>query len=198
MRYVHLLLLLLTIVGGVLAIQAGREQSALRAEQRRLQAEIGDLRVDDPDRVAVLALATDDPLHFAWRVYLPRGYDHTWLATYGGGSASARRTVDQAEQQIVRLRFRQIDGRWEMWEKTRGGSSWSGGLGGSLEKLLENPARLRIDQRGRGGVETFAREDLITLLKLEGADARSADAASGEELPVIRFELSATAALQQP
>src|SRR6185436_11697936 len=73
-RVLNLFLILVAVLGGLLAWQSGRERGRLQAECARLLAITGDLSIDDPSKVYIRALDTREPLHFAWRVYLPPNY----------------------------------------------------------------------------------------------------------------------------
>ncbi len=69
------LLLILAIVGGVLAIKSQSLASQYRSKRMALEAEIGDLKIDDPSKYYVQLLKSDDPLEFRWRIYIPKGDD---------------------------------------------------------------------------------------------------------------------------
>jgi hypothetical protein len=64
-RVVELALIVAVIAGGVLAIRSGREHSQLRAEHQRLARAVGEITSEDPGKVALVALETGDPMHFA-------------------------------------------------------------------------------------------------------------------------------------
>lgn len=70
-RLPDLILILALMVGGVVAWKADRERGRLAAEHARLARMTGDLPIIDPARVHLLALETGEPLHQAWRIYLP-------------------------------------------------------------------------------------------------------------------------------
>lgn len=65
-------LLLMTIVGLTIVVaQLWREVGPLREEVRRLRDEVGVISVDDPAKVHVIQVDTDDDLEWKWRVWLP-------------------------------------------------------------------------------------------------------------------------------
>ena len=92
------LLLILAIVGGVLAFKSQSLASQYRSKRLALEAEIGDLKIDDPTKYYVQLLKSDDPLELRWRVYIPKGNDFCNYAVgrdstgasfhSGGGSSS--------------------------------------------------------------------------------------------------------------
>src|SRR5688572_20693291 len=64
-------LLAVTLIGAFLVVHSLRQRNILHNEQDRLARLTGSLRLSDPSQAHVLALETGEPLHFAWRVYLP-------------------------------------------------------------------------------------------------------------------------------
>lgn len=65
-------LLLMTIVGLTIVVaQLWREVGPLRKEVRRLRDEVGVISVDDPEKVHVIQVDTDEDLSWKWRVWLP-------------------------------------------------------------------------------------------------------------------------------
>jgi hypothetical protein len=70
-RCLDVLLLLLVLAGGLTAWLTGRERTQLQERYDRLVQIAGELPIADPSLVYIQALETREPLHFAWRVYLP-------------------------------------------------------------------------------------------------------------------------------
>lgn len=94
----ELLLLILTVVGGILAFKSQSLASQYRSRRLALEAEIGDLKIDDPSKYYVQLLKSDDPLELRWRIYMPKendfcnyaiGRDPTGSSFRSGGRGSS-------------------------------------------------------------------------------------------------------------
>lgn len=72
---VESLLLILSVVGGVLAFKSQSLASQYRSKRLALEAEIGELKIDDPSKYYVQLLKSDDPFELRWRIYIPQGND---------------------------------------------------------------------------------------------------------------------------
>jgi hypothetical protein len=72
-RFSLLALFLLTTILAltVIVLLLWREVVPLRAQVTRLEADLGHLHVTDEERPHVIAVRTDEPLTWRWRVYLP-------------------------------------------------------------------------------------------------------------------------------
>ena len=77
-RCVNIALLLAALYGAYLAAREEQTRRELSVQHRVLANEVGYLDITDPDKVHVVALPSDDPLHFRWRVYLPANYEGAW------------------------------------------------------------------------------------------------------------------------
>ena len=105
-RAVDLILLLVFLVGGVWAWTTGRERGRLEVDYKRLVRATGDLTIPEATKVYLRALDTGEPLHFAWRVYLPPHYQFAMRTNSGSMSMSSNST---AQEFIARVRFREDD-----------------------------------------------------------------------------------------
>ncbi len=168
LRSINLALLLAAVVGGWLAIRGGMEYQRLREAHRQLAAEVGLLPVADPDQVHLVALKRDDPLDFAWQMYVPARFDKRWEMRHEGGSTGHHGSGDQQPYfDLVRVRFRKNEnGQWEIWHKQRNGSGLSGI--GSRGDWLEHPEDVVIDQAAADGIVQLDREHVLTLLHIKG------------------------------
>lgn len=123
-KLLNAVLLIAAVIGGVLAHRAGMQHQQLLTEFRRLEKKVGHLPIEDPTKVYVRALKTDEELHFAWRVYLPAGFNVRWQNSGGGSSWSSN---SNAGEFIARVRFRQNDrGVLSVFTKQRSGSGMMG------------------------------------------------------------------------
>src|SRR3954447_22163269 len=123
-RILDVILLLTVLIGGVLAWQTGRERGRLAERHRHLARVTGDLPIEDPSKVYVLALDTGEELHYAWRIYFPR--NARLIVTDNAGSQSSSWSSTPAEF-IARVRIREDDQRrFEVYYRFLSGSSrWS-------------------------------------------------------------------------
>lgn len=165
-----LLLILAIAVGGALAWQTGRERVRLAETHRRLAQVTGDLPIDDPSKVYVMALETGEPLHFAWRVYYPGNYRS--ILTHNAGSRSTTTTSKPAEF-IARVRVREDGrGRLESYTHFSGGSSnMTLGDGGLADLLRGRWGEVRVEQLGAGGVAAIDPDGSAVLLRLTLPDS---------------------------
>ena len=138
-----------------------------------MTTKVGRYPVSDPTKVHVVALDTGDPLDFAWLVYLPGQFKGSWK-TIVSNSGSGINSEDSREPQIdlVRVKFRKVDGRWQMWNKTRNGS----GLRSISEGVFfDQPESLKVMQIGKGQVEVIDTDQVATLLRLESPPEQSSE-----------------------
>lgn len=163
-RAFDLILLVVIVIGGLLAWQAGRERSRLSAEHARLARITGDLPIVDRSRVHILALDTGDPMHFAWRVYYPANYSQI-LASDGSWSNSWSSSPSEF---IGRVRFREDkQGRLQVYRQFWGGSSTTGLPDQALaEQLHGRWDKLRVEQLGSAGVTILEPDQTLAMLRL--------------------------------
>jgi hypothetical protein len=121
--------LLLIVVIVCLAIPLVLQSFKLRrveAELRRLRIETGQLTVDDPTKVHVVAVETDEPNTWRWRMFLPKGVRYTWCLGYGDipaqgvpqpkmESSSNVQYSETPAEVLIDARLRQLDDdRWSL------------------------------------------------------------------------------------
>lgn len=164
LRALDILLLLIIAIGGVYAWKSGQERSRLRARYNRLASITGDPKITDPARVHIQALETDDPMHFAWRMYYPANYTQLIASRDGVGSSWS----SDANEFIGRLRFRMSDqGYLDCYEHFSGGSSRGSVVSGPTAKfLVEHWNELQIEQLGADGLAVIDPKETVTLLQI--------------------------------
>ncbi len=163
-RLLDLILLIAALIGGYFAWQTGQERSRLEGQYERLSRKTGDLRITDPLRVHVLALDTGDPLHFAWRVYLPANYQANLQRT--GGSSSSWSSDPQ--EFIARVRFLEDEqGVLNVYTSFKGGSSRASVGGPELAELLRGRwEEIQVEQLGAVEMAAIAPDQSARLLRL--------------------------------
>lgn len=193
-RVVDGLLLLVIVVGGVLAGRAAWERSRLGAEYRRLAKKTGELPILDASKLYIGALETGEPLHFAWRVYLPPHYRLELRYTGGSRSSSSHAA---AVDSIARVRLREDEqGLWHVYTQFPGGGSRSQLDGPPLAALLrQHWKEIEVQQLGAGGPVALDANQSAQLLRLrlpphvqETAQTALPEATRERLVPVL-FEL---------
>ncbi len=164
-RAVELLLVLVVLVGAVLALWSGQERRRLQAEHTRLAQITGDLPVEDPSKVYLRALPTNEPLHFAWRVYYPPNYRD--LLKHGAGSSHSSWSRS-AREFIARVRFREDSkGHLHAYTRFHGGSSTMGLGDRRLSELLQGRwDKIQVEQLGADGIATLETDESAVVLRL--------------------------------
>jgi hypothetical protein len=187
-------LLLVVLVGSFLAWQTGRERSRLTERHSRLARLAGDLPIIDPTKLHALALQTGDPLHFAWRIYVPPNYSPQLR---GSGMAIALGSA-RASEFIARVRVRPDD-KGDMQVYTHFGNTTSGTSLGmqAIVSVLENRwDKLKVEQLGAHALTVIKADQPAVLLRLTLPDdlhseVRKKVSLNGQKqsLPVL-FELN--------
>jgi hypothetical protein len=164
-RVIDSLLLVVAVVGGYLAWQTGRERILLAQHYRRLARAAGDIVVVDPSKIHVHALDTGEPLHFAWRVFLPANYAQVWHATTGG--AGNTRRAKQTEF-IARVRLRPDDqGKMQIYARTNMAASLASLGSDALNDLLRGRwNKLKAEQLGATGTAVIDPSEKAVFLRL--------------------------------
>ncbi len=164
-RAPDLVLAVIIAIGSFFAWQTGWERYKLSKTVERLSAKTGDLLIADPSMVYVQALPTGEPLHFAWRVYLPANYKLNLREGSGGQTSSSSTSPSDF---IARVRFREYEsGDLHVYTRFEGGSSRSNLGDKTLARLLHNRwDKLQIKQLGADEVAVFAPNHAVTLLQL--------------------------------
>lgn len=106
-RGVELVLIAAIAIGGYLAWRTGQERGRLQRTFDRLARRAGDLEVGDPNQVHLRAFPTGEPMHFAWRVYLPAMYPARVRVRAGQSSEDASGSRGRPMESIARVRFRE-------------------------------------------------------------------------------------------
>jgi hypothetical protein len=189
-------LLVVVVIGGVLAGQTAWERSRLLRHYARLVQLTSDLPITDASKVHVHALETGEPLHFAWRVYIPANSKQTMATQFAGGRGSS--SLNGPSEFIARVRFRpDREGRMEVYEHF-GGTSGRMTFGDqALAGLLRDRwDRVRVEQLGAPGLAVIEPDQPAVFLRLSLPDdllreARKKHSASTQpQLGPVLYELN--------
>lgn len=167
-RIVDLLLLCGLVSGACYFFQSASLRGDLAKEHARLVRKVGTLQIKSPDKVYLQALDTGEPLHFAWRVYLPENH------TFGMNSKTRLRSSGSSSRSefTLRYRFYQQRGKWFVYKETfyfNHGTDYevkSPDLIAALSAGLERIRQLQIEQLGLHGTVEIGREETVVLLKI--------------------------------
>ncbi len=168
-------LVVVVIVGGFFAWKTGRERSRLEATVERLTRKVGDLPIGDPTRVHIRALPTREPLHFAWRVYVPANY--TNVLRSNPGSRSGVRT-SSAREFVARVRFREDEpGTLHLFTHFSGSSMRMSFGDRSLAELVRDRGdKIAVEQLGVNDVTPIDPARPAVLLRLSLSEEMRNDA----------------------
>jgi hypothetical protein len=172
------LLILALLSGGILAGKTGLERSRLEARHARLARMTGDLPVTDPSKLYFQAIDTGEPLHFAWRVYLPPKYNQVLSCRSDGSSSSSTSSSSAATELIARVRLREDEqGQLQVYTHFGGGSSRMGvGDKALAERLRGRWGRVRVEQLGAPELAVLGPDQTTVLLRLTLPDDLEAEA----------------------
>ena len=176
-RCINIALLVVALCGAVVAVREGRLRRELLAEHQMLANETGYLDIVDPSKAHVVALPSDDPLHFRWRIHLPAKYEALWRTSEWGRDASG--TTVQAESFIAQVRFRKNEfGFVRVFSDMKvGGVSSVGGR--ELQAFLSDKwDQIERVQLGVGGQVVVEPDQVATLLQLRMPEAMAREAKS--------------------
>ncbi len=176
---INAFLILLIIYGVFESWKLQSKLSKLKNETSRLTKQFGDLEVTDPSMIHIRAISTGEPLHFAWRVYLPANYNGQNMLKTGGGTSTSSGSSSQPDNFVARVRFYMDEnGNACVYETWRNGSGkHSIGSKSFLEFLKAHAQELKIEQAGL---------DETKIIK------------PGQTLPVLRIELPSELIEQHP
>ncbi len=161
-------LLLIALVGGVVVLYTSREQGRVRAKSERLSRSAGNLVITDPSKVHVLALDTGEPLHFAWRVYLPADYELFTRVMPAASVGSLVPGTSPARELILRVRFREdSEGDLNLYQSRENSSSRQSFGDPALSKVLHGRFdKVLVEQLGTHGAVSVGMDEPLDLLSL--------------------------------
>lgn len=176
-RCINIALLLAALYGAFVAVREEQLRRELSVQHQRLAAETGYLDITDPDKVHVVALPSEDPLHFRWRIHVPANYEIMWRTSQWGEDGI--HSTGSAENFIAQVRFRENeDGYVRVFRDMKiGGVGWLGGR--ELQTLLSDKwDRIERVQLGADRSVVVERHELATLLQLRMPEAMANEAES--------------------
>ena len=167
MRLLNWLLLTLALVGAAMVIANWPRLRRLESEQRRLEARIGRLEIRDRSQAAIVAIKTDEPYHFAWRIYSPREGSF-WLRTGSvGGQSTLSGSLHMDREIVVRCRFIFENDSVKHFIRSSGSSMTAGLFGAGAADFLEsNWDRMIVTCVGQTGTQIIDPNVVTDLLSV--------------------------------
>ena len=174
-RWMNIALFLAALYGAYVAVREEQLNRKLSVQHRTLAAETGFLDVTDPNKVHVVALPSEDPLHFRWRFYLPDNYTVIWRTNQWGegkDSSSGPRNF------IAQVRFRKSEYGFVRVFKDIEPHASVGSLGGrELQTfLLDRWDQIELVQLGADDPAIVEPQEVATLLRLRMPEAMAKEA----------------------
>jgi len=113
-RIIDLALLIIAVTGFGMTLSVLGERSRLNTEFENYVAQVGRLKVEDPEKVYIKHLATDIHDHFAWRVYLPPPNNRSVASRVFNGDDSRGGSFtnphwDTGKEETIRVTLRHTD-----------------------------------------------------------------------------------------
>ncbi|MCY2982178.1 MAG: hypothetical protein NTY15_00900 [Planctomycetota bacterium] len=165
---VDALIIVLTLIGGYLAVQSGRQRASLSSQVARIEKRIGTLPISDPRLVHIQALETENPLEFKWRVYLPANFKMTQVVhSDSSASTRGRMHLSDPKELIAKVQFRENNGRIECYSDFGPAFSvmeFPQSMHAAV--LREKVDQLQIEQLGKNGLVTFEPDEEFTILRI--------------------------------
>ena len=191
-RLINIALALLALFGTIAAFRESSVNRDMSAEYRTLAAETGFLDLADFSKVHVVALPSEDPLHFRWRIYLPEKCTVSWktknLWDDVSGSSSGPQNF------IAQIRFRKNENGFVRVFTDLESFGGVRALGGRelQEFMRDHWDDVDIYQLGSDGPAMVDPEEIATLLRLQlpqdianEAEAVLRTRSAGQVLPVL-------------
>jgi hypothetical protein len=176
-RWFNIALLLAALYGAYLAVREERLRRELSVQHRLLANETGYLDITDPDRVHVVALPLEDPLHFRWRIHVPANFEIVWQTDNWGEDGIS--STGPAENFVAQVRFRKNEsGHVMVFRDMKIGGV--GPVGGhELQTFLSGKwDQIERVQLGADGPVVVEPDEVATLLQLRMPEAMAKEAES--------------------
>ena len=109
---VNTALFVIAILGVLLIAMETNRHWKLKAEHQKWVDKVGEFPIVDPNELQFLALPTDDPRHFRWRVYQPADYTVNYADHLPGFPRISSGTLlpnSRPQESMLQIRFRQDD-----------------------------------------------------------------------------------------
>jgi hypothetical protein len=192
-RAIRVVFVILILCGSVIALKKGQEYRSLIAEKIRLTNIVGYLPIDDPTKIYVKRIVTDDPRKLSWRVYMPADYaeEERYRAHSSSGSSQSGGTPILARERMIRISFRILsDRRLGVFAQQEGTSRhFNIEVPDGIELTSKDLIKLITDSSAKDvEVRSFDKDQVIYLLDV----AWPAEYAKKfEESPPLRMYLNA-------
>jgi hypothetical protein len=195
-RTIDGLLLLLALLGGYWAIQSNTQLSFLSKDVTRMETKVGALEIVDPDKIHILALETDSPLEYAWRIYVPAKYPFGIKEFVGSNFSTGTSSANSKPREFVgRLRLTEKDGCLRSMSQFAGGSmATEVALPKEIveAEFTDKLDRLHIYQAGRHQTVMLAKDAEMDLFRIDlrpnakESESGSTDSATPFQIRIVK------------
>jgi hypothetical protein len=177
-RWMNIALLLVALYGAYVAVREEQLRRALSEQHRTLAAETGYLDITDPGKVHVVALPSEDTLHFRWRIHVPASFEIMWQTNNWGEDGKS--STGPAENFIAQVRFRKNEYGFVRVFRDMKSTGGVGSLGGrELQTFLSDKwDQIERVQLGADGPVVVEPDQVATLLQLRMPEAMAGEAGS--------------------
>ncbi len=170
LKWIDLLLIVLTAVGALKSCESSRTLATLQRRYSRTVELVGEMPISDTSKAHILALPQENPFHFAWRIYVPENRQCNVQTTChsGGSSGSMGSSSKGTREFLFQASIYGLDeGRISFFRKY-GGTSGQSGLGNptAAKFLLENFSQFTVEQGGAEEIAMLAPGEKVTLLQI--------------------------------
>lgn len=165
-RLLNMTLALLAFCGAIVAFRESSLNRDLLEQHRSLAAETGYLDVSDSSKVHVVALASEDPLHFRWRIYLPDKCTVIWKTNQWGEFSHS---ISGPQDFIAQVRLRNDEsGFIRVFEDLEAYGSLASVGGREFQNFMSDRwNEIEILQLGADGPVAIEPHVVSTLLRLQ-------------------------------
>ncbi len=168
-HFFNIVLVVIALIGVWKSISLQSQTIELKKILQRLKTQFGDLEIGDPALIHIRAIKTNEPLHFAWRVYVPANCKCATSMMSGGSSLGSSGTFSSAPSHfIARVRlYKNAQGELGIYETWQSGSSYSSVANSDLmDHLRENASLFDIELAGEDETIAIAPGQTMTILKI--------------------------------
>lgn len=190
-RSINIVLTVVALYGALVAVREAYLNARLSEQHRILATKTGFLDVSDPSKVHIVALASEDSLHFRWRIHVPDNYSVIWRTSEWG---DAKHSLTGPQDFIAQVRFRKREDGFVRVSKDLESSGGDGSLGGrEFESFLHDRwDEIETLQLGADGTAVIGPREVATLLQLRMPAAMAEEAEAflpvtwvGQVVPVL-------------
>ncbi len=173
-RILNSLLLAALAAGIYSAIRERQLNGTLRQEHQQLTEQFGRLDIQDRTKMHLIALKSNEPHHYRWRVFLPKGMRAQWNIR---GKRNSRNFNSAERDFILQVRLRHYDGRLNVFiGKDMGSSLYAVGSKETGNFLIDRMDQLHVQQLGKDKMVVLDPNEVHQLIDISMPQAMEEEA----------------------